>query len=106
MNWGFSQTHISKSSLPSFWILQCILVTFSNCSFSYEGQKNILKSYAEGRDADSDVGLRDDAVRIHMKYCKTDDETGTLLEQYMYPSHGCSCTGLNVCIKAGFLKLL
>jgi len=58
---------------------------FQLLSFSYEGQKNLLKTEAEDRDADSDVGLRDGAVRIHTKYCKTGDETGTLLGQYTFP---------------------
>lgn len=74
---------VSKSSslLPSFWILQCTLVMFSNCFLSYEGQKNLLKTKAEGRDADSDIGLRDDATRMHMKNCKAGDQAGTLLGQ-------------------------
>lgn len=45
--------------------------------FSYEGQKSILRAKAEGRDADGDRVLKDDAVRIHRKYCKAGDAMDT-----------------------------
>lgn len=36
-------------------------------SFSYEGQKNLSRTKAEGRDGDSDVSLRGDVARIYRK---------------------------------------
>lgn len=51
-------------------------------SFGYEGQKNLSRTKAGVRDADSDIRLRDAAVRIYGKHCQAGGETGTLLGQH------------------------
>lgn len=51
-------------------------------SFSCEGQENLWRAKAEGRDADSDIGPRDGVVKIYGKYCQAGGETGTLLGQH------------------------
>lgn len=54
-------------------------------AFSYETQKNLLKTQAEGRDADSDVGLRDDAVRIIRNTARLVAEKGRFWDNSCIP---------------------
>lgn len=105
VSWVFSQKHFKSHVCAQF-------LDFAACfghmvllfSFSCEGQKNLSRARAEGRGADSALGLRDDVVvRMYGKYCQAAGGTGIFWASTAL--FACSCTGLNAHIKAGFLKL-